>query len=651
VLAAALVAVGAYRGRRPWEFSRGAWLASAATAGIGAVGATAALIPSSWVGDANIVMPNGSHDAFYYVTEATWLTQHPINPVPDAGLLPGGGNATPAFTSMRISLQLPLRIGQPLVHAALGSVLRIDELHSTMPTIALWVALVSAAAFVSGRLLRMSVTTSLAFALVASSSAVFLQQAYQQNMDALLGVSLALLAGAACLAAIATRSPMWPASVVLTGLVGVYTEYAIYIVPMVLGALLLRRRGYRRAAVRAATILAVAVLLSPTTWRRGIGALLVDRSGDALSSPFFSDGWYGAIGRVVGTVAISGPVLMSRATLVFAALVVAGCLFSVVFDRHRLSWALLLGVGFGYVIYLASQGRGYTQFRAVTLFTPLVLLATFVGWSGAVKAVSRRLPPRTPLIRVGTVAGGLAMLAVLGLWPVLNVKSAVRVLDRGLAEHRHVTPDFDEAAQWVRTLGGRDGADVTVLVPDLFAQLWTTYELRDDRLVSYVSLRPDYSGFTRYWAGESDRYLLVGPGAAEDAASQTVVRSNSTFKLLDTQAGPVTVVSPVDLATWIPRADAAGVMTGPSTARFQLLRSRVAPSRAGLTFASPGAVAAVPITVLVEETGQKFPGLAGPGSTPVVVDLPPGQVVTLTASIDSAVPGSTLALTGVSHAS
>lgn len=651
-LAAVFVFMGVHRGRRPWAFSRQALLLSAATAAIGAVGAVVALIPNKWVGDASIVMPGSNHDGYFYVSESSWLTQHPITPVPDFGTVPGDGFAAPADFPMRSALSIPLRIGQPLVHAALGWVLRIDELHSTMPTIALWVALVAAAAFVAGRLLRVPVAFSLAFALVSSSSSVLLQQAFQQNMDSLLGVSLALLVVAACLAAVEARTPVWPASLVLVGLVGVYTEYAAYVAPMVLGGvLLLRRRGYRRPIVRAMKLFGIAVLISPTIWYRGVGALLVDRSGDSWASPFFSDGWYAAIGRVVGTTAVVGPQTGSRATFILAALIAVGCAFSVVFDRHRAAWAVLLVVGSSYVLYLTSEGRGYTQYRAVTLLLPLVLLAAVAGWSAAAAAASRFWPLTSPLVpgslvRIGVVGAGFAVVAV---WTVVNVRSAEHGLDRTAIERRHVTADFDEAAGWVEKFGGREGANVTALVPDLFTQLWTTFELRDDRLVSYVSLRPDYSGLTRYWAGESDRYLLVGVGAERDAAPETVVRSNHTFALLDTQAGPLTVASPIDQSQWSPHANADGVMTGPSTVRLTLLRSPAAPSRIGVTLGVPGAAHVVPIRLVVEATGREFLGEAGPGAKPVVVDLPPGQAATITASIDPNL-ASSLALIGVSNA-
>ncbi|MCR6491773.1 hypothetical protein [Cellulomonas sp. P24] len=646
VLSIVLVAVSVRRGRRPWDVSVRALALSAAVAGIGAIGAFVALTPNRWVGDASVVLPNENNDAFFYLSEASWLTGHPFSPVPTPGAVPGAGIGGPAFGPMLSALSSPLRIGQPLVHAALGTILRVDELHSTMPVMGLWVAAVAAAAFVAARLLRVPLAMSLGFAAVSTTSAVLIQQAFQQNMDSLLGVSLALLAGAACLAAVEARIPIWPAALLLVGLAGVYTEYALYVAPLILMGVVVRRRGaYRAAGLRALKVMGLAVLLSPTIWYRGVGALLVNRSGDSWGSPFFSDGNYTALARVVGTAPIQGPPGAGRATLLFAALIALGCLSAVILDRHRGGWLALLGVGVGYVVFLTVEGRGYTQFRAVMLLMPLVLLTSVVGWSALVRSLLRRLPPRAPIVRLGLVGAGLAMVA---MWAGLNIRSAVGGLDPALIERRHVTADYAQADKWVNALGGREGTDVTVMVPEMFAQLWTTYALRNDELVSYVSLRPDYSGLTSYWAGEADRYLLVGPGAVIDAAPRTVVDSNATLKLLDTQAGSVIAVSPLDLAEWGPHTDSQGVLTGPSVAHFSVERSPSAGTRVGFTFSARGATGPVPVHVVVKETGQEFTGDAGPGAAPVMVTLPASRTATLTVSLD---PQSyPLSLIGVSHA-
>ncbi|NMR20860.1 hypothetical protein [Cellulomonas fimi] len=639
-VAVALVVVGLRRSRRPWRSAAGGWAGAAVGLLVGSVGAAVALLPSAWVGDGRAMSPNASHDIYYYVAEAAWLAENTLASVPEPGAVPGAGNAVPADVPMRSSLILPLRIGQPMVHAALGELTGQGALGTAMVVMALWVLLVAPAALVTGRLLRLGRGASTALALVSVTSAILLQQVYQQNVDALLGVSLALLTVGTCIAAAERRLALWPAALTMAGLVGVYTEYALFVVPAVAGGILLRRpAGLGRRLARLLAVVGVAVLVAPTSWWRGIGVLLVQRDADALGSPFFSDGWYAAVSRVVGTSAIAGPLTGSRATLPLVLLVVLGWVLAVLLDRYRGAWLLLLGVGLGYIGFLTVEHRGYSQMRSASLLLPLLLVVTVAGWSALLRSLrrSRRVP------RAARVAVASGLVLSVAVWAFVNLRSAPAGLDRGYAASRHVDETYDEAAAWVDELGGREGEDVTVAAPDFVHQLWLSHLLRDDELVSYVSLRPDYLGVQSYWAGESDRYVLVGPGAALDATGGTVVEQNERFTLVDMSAGPVVVTVPRELVSWVPYAQPDGSMIGPDGGDVAVLRSAGTTGAVELMLGvseGPG----TPVRVTVAETGRSVTGaVGGTGVGTVVVDLAALPVATL--DVDLGADGVTSATT------
>ena len=644
-LAAAVVCVAVLRGRRPWRLGVVAAGLAALTLVIGMIGGLVALIPSFWVGDGRAMSPNPSHDVYYYVAESAWLQDHPISPPPNAGAFPGLGNSVPAFAPMAASLRVPLRIGQPMVSAALDTLTGTSAIASAMAVTALWVLLVAPSAFVAARLLRVRRGPALAVALVSVTSALLLQQAYQQNTDALLGVGLALLTLAACVAAAESRIPVWPAAVALAGLVGVYTEVGVFVGPAIIAGILLRRpRGAVRRLQRAAVVVGLAVLLAPTAWARGVGTLLVRRDGDALDSPLFSDGWYPSLGRVVGTSSLAGAITPSRATVVLVALLVAGWLLAVVLDRYRGAWSVLLASGLGYVTLLTVGHHGYSQLRAVSLLMPLLLFTSGAGWAAGLRQLRGVGRGR----RVLHMALAVCLVLSVAVWARVNVRSAPAGLDRAYAESRHVDLSFDEAASWVADVGVSRGADVTVLAPDLFDQMWLAYALRQYALVSYVSLRPDYLGTGSYWAGESDRYLVIGKGAALDAPSAGVVESNGRFTLIDTKAGAVVAAVPTDAASWYPFA-VGHAMVGPDEGRFTIVRSAGVSGAVDLELAVPAETRLV--DVVVEQTGRSVRAEAVNGRVSARVDL--GSLSTAIVRVDLDGDGVTshgqFGLEGVSH--
>ncbi|MBO3083834.1 hypothetical protein [Cellulomonas fengjieae] len=659
VVAAVLVVVGVRRGTSPWRVDLSAVGLAVLLVGIGAIGAAVALLPSAWAGDGRALSANDSGDVFFYVAESAWMGDHPISPVPEPGAVPGEGNATPADVPLRAALAFPLRVGQPLVHAALGAVTGQPAVGSVMGVMALWIALLAPAAFVSGRLLRLGRLASMLLAAVCATSAVVVQQSYQQNVDALLGAGLALLTIGAVMAATERRLPLWPAALVTAALAGVYTEYALFVVPAVLGAVLLRRpRGLGRRAGRLLAVLGMAVAMAPTSWVRGVQALTLPRAGDGFGSPLFSDGWFAAVSRVVGTAALAepvgaaGPNLGTALVVVLAATLVLGWVLALVLDRHRGMWFALLAVGLGYLGFLTAEHRGYTQVRAASVLLPLLLLASAAGWSTLGARLRRAARVRTG----GTARSALAPRLVTGLTAtltaivvvavVVNVRSAPDGIDRGRLPERHVDATYDEAARWVDEDGGEGGQGVTVLAADLFSQMWLAHALREDPLVSYVSLRPDYLGMTTYWAGEQDPFLLVGPGAFLDADPAAVVAQNDRFRMVDLGAAPAVAAVPLDLPTWSPYAQADGSMIGPDGGKITVVRSPGLTGPVELELAAAGA-GEVRATVL--ETGQVARADIVDGRALVPVELGDASIATIQLDVgaEGAEPTQQLALIGV----
>lgn len=653
IVAVALVAIAVRRGLRPWRYSRRAIVVACLVLAAGVVGATVALTPTTWVGDGRAMSVNASHDIYYYVAESTWLLDHPISPGPEFGQVPGVGNATPADNPMRAALAAPLRIGQPMVQAALMAATGQQPVDSVMVLTALWVLLVAPAAFVAMRLLRVRVGPAFAIAAASAGSALLVQQYYQQNVDALLGVSLALLTLSACVAAAERRVPVPLAALALAALITVYTEYSLFVAPAVLAGILFRRTRFVDAVRRAAAVVGLAVALAPTAWIRAFDVLPADRSGDTAGSPLFSDGRYLAVSRFVGAAPLTG-VSPSRTAALLVGLLVLGWVVAVVLDRYRWMWLTLLTVGGGYLAFVTAEGRGYTQMRSASLLMPLLLLASGAGWAALLRrlrlARTRAAEPDRLLRGAERVVTIVLVLGATG-FTIVNLRSALTGLDPDYATSRHVDGTFDELGDWVAELGGSDGAEVTVLVPDLFTQIWAAGALREEPLVAYPALRIDYLGLTSYWGGESDRFLVIGPGAHVVADPEAVVKRNQRFELVDLSSGPVVATAPLGLQDWWHAAGPEGEMTGPDLGSILVLRSTSATETPALVLSAPGGPVDVLLTVV--ETGATTRAVLDADETLVPVDL--DGLASATVTVDLAADGltspGTFALNGVTDGS
>lgn len=654
-VALALVVVALARGTRPWRVDPRALGTVAMLLAVGGAAAATALLPHVWVGDGRAISANGSHDLYYYAAESTWLLENPIGTWPDVGDVPGAGTSTPADYPMYAALRTPLRIGQPMVQAALLAATGRSAVEGIGVLTAVWVLIAAPGAYAAARLLRVRPRPALAVAVVCGTSGLLVQQAYQQNVDSLLGVGLAVLALAACVAAVERRVPVPLAALVLAAVVAVYTEYATFLAPAVLAGVLLRRPLRRAVLARAGALVALAVVMAPTAWARGVGVLLVDRSADDGFSPLADEGFWPAAARMVGAMPLTGTAA-SRAAIGFLALLVLGWVGAVLADRYRAMWAVLLVVGLGYVAWLTLEGRGYTQMRAAVLLAPLLLLASGVGWAAVLERLRGRVrarpgpgapdPGRAALAWRAAAAGLAASAAV---FAVVNLRYAPLGLDRSEVAFRHVDSTFDEIAAWVAADGGPRGEDVTAIVPDLFTQVWTAGALRGADLVAYPALRPDYLGRTSHWAGEADRYWLVGPGAQLDADDGALVATNARFAWVDTAGGRAVAATPQDAAHWFHRVDADGGLAGPDLGRVLVLRSPDASTTPALVLAAPGATDDVAVLVTVLDTGEQVRAVVDADGEPVPVPVGAARtaVVEIDLEADGRDSGLTLTLRGV----
>ena len=211
------VAIGAVvlavvRKSRFWVFSRGNIVVAVACWLIGGVAAMVALIPNLMVGDARVISANSSHDAFYYAAESSWLRDYAMLPGPGIESTPALSDLVPTYGPGSRVLLPSAADGPADGGSAITVVLGRDELSTTMPIIALWVMLVSGAAFVAGRLLRLRIAAASDSRSPLCRPALLINQAYSQNADSLLGISFAVCTVGAVIAAAQGRSPRWPAA-------------------------------------------------------------------------------------------------------------------------------------------------------------------------------------------------------------------------------------------------------------------------------------------------------------------------------------------------------------------------------------------------------------------------------------------------------
>lgn len=595
--ALALIVVGFLR-HRSWSF--GGWRAFAwwaAAVGIGTIGALMSWLPSFRAHTALVVQPTLSNDAFYYVSVSRWLNDNPITQLPSIGTNPLTGLDSPAFGPAFDSLNTGLRVGQELVQAALSSLTGLQPVEAFSPWLGLWVLLLPGAAWVFGAAFGLRPITRLALGGLLATSLSLAFQVFNQNADSILGIAfLPLVIGLV----VATLSPsprpdqdapqqpqpnlgvpLWLAAGALSALVGTYTEFVPFLGMTLVSVVLIRPlRDWRRTLTRAIALVGVAVLMAPLVWWRAVKSLLFvggvtsNGGGDVVKLDELGRLFLGPYLAVVeGTDVTTYGTATVVAVWILIALLGTGALLAV-FWRYSRGYAVGAVIVSAVIVFvIANKGNLYISGRAVDMVTPLLIMAAVLGWSALIELV-RRSAPRVPRTLVSVVALGLVVL-MMGT----GARVATRHIDATVTSIRAVTDDYNEAADWIDSVGGESGEHVTVAVATLFEQLWLSDQLADRPDVSYVNLRGDLGyradlTMESFWAGEADRFVLVGPGAVVDDDAAAVLEKNSTFTLLD-MTQPATVVVPVvDDRNWTWTLDGAGHLTSSTSAELEILSGR-----------------------------------------------------------------------------
>lgn len=623
VLCLGLVLLARRRAERPFWFGRSALpdLAVSCVLSMGAL--VVGLVPTHWVGDNRAASSGDSLDIFYYTAEADWLESHAAVPGPQIIPAQGAHLDSFAFEPMQKTLEAHLRFGQPAVHAALNTVMRMDAWSTVTPMALLWLLLIAPAAFVGARLFGLGRIAAAFVGLVTVSSATVSSQFAAGNVDGLLGVSVALLAVVLGGSAIAGRVPVWLGALLVAGVIAIYTEYAVLVAPaLALAVLTPSLRQVGRRVARAAGVAGAAVIVTPYATADAARSLAVSRGGDGHDwvSPFFSDGLHAAVARALGFAAFR-EVPPSSDLLVYGAavVVVLGGLSALVLLPQR---AVLIGLVLsgGYLVASATIDRsGYLQLRAVQLTSPL---AWFVAGLGLALLAHRvRLCHRRIWAALLAALVGLA-------WSAPNLVNAYQGLSPGVVVSRHPDISYDQAAQWVRDVGPEN---VTLMVPDITIDVWMMYALRHLDGVNYPVVQSSYLGGLPDDDGSHRRYALLGPGAWL-VKPETVVRRNQRFRLVDLDAG-ATVVTPTNMGFgWNPFVGGGNIMNGTDGNQLLVVSG---PAGAGAlrlrintqAFAGRRLVATVDGSVVGEVVG-------GVGLTDLVVDLKRRTRATIRLDVD-----------------
>jgi hypothetical protein len=633
-----------------------------------------ALAPSLMLHDSRIVSATVNHDAFWYVSVDSWFQDHTLLETPHIAMAPDvPGHAVEDVPGVLadgpavVAQTTPMRVGHDLVQAALNVATGTSPVVTFSPWLAAWVLLVPGGCVAAVSLLRLHRGFGLAAGVLIASSHVLVVQVYNQNAASVLGVALAPLALAGVVAALDRRAPVLLAGVLLSGLIGIYTEYTPFVAPALVGATLLRRRDLRGAVVRAAGVVAAAVLVAPYVWVRAIQSLFgSSRAVEAVSdSPFRDAPAEVILNRLVGVGPVDAGVTPSNVALVLGSLVVLGCVLAIGLSRFRGLWIGMLAVGLPFIVWLSVGQLGYTQRRSIDIVHPLVLVMAVIGWGELLRRITARRDPGPP--RAGAPAGdendgetepgtrlidpvpaggsrtagatllaspviagvlsepvttrvvrrtrpqlpvvviSLGLLATTLVWAGMNARSNLHSFVESDLARRHVDDTFSDAAQWVRDVGGREGQDVSVLVPSFFEQQWIAYELADEARVEYPGVRPSYLRTESYWRGGTDRFLLIGKGVQFDADPGVVVFANARFQMLDLSRGAAVVLAPHALTSWNTEVRGDGGFTTLGSAKALVLRS-------------PSAEEDVAITLRAEFPVPFDATVSAPGQAPVVVD-------------------------------
>ncbi len=613
VVSLVLLAVAAWRGRAPWRVGRSGWTGL----GLGLLAAAPGVLVASWpslqAGTSRILYAATNLDSIYYAGEDAWFSEHSLLEQPVVGAGPGEGSAVPIEMPAQTAWALPLRIGQVLLTSASQSLTGQDQMTGFMPSLAVWVAVGGGAWLVALRLCGADRRTAAAGSLLISSLLLTTRSAFDQHADSLLGMSLVGLAVATYLGALRTM-PRWPAAVMLAGLVGIYTEYLTFIGPPLALATLLPLRAWRSRLVRGLQVVLIAVLVSLPLWWWAVRAVAYmlsgSHGGDDFFSPFMDPDPWLSVQRGLG---VTG-VYETGASWVGGALVAAGLVLAVgaalVLGPYRSAVALALLLAAAQVAMATLGERGYLQDRVVTLAGPLVAAVAVLGIAYGLRRLDHSRP------RWATAVLALAMVWMIGA-AAANLATGLRSSDDIPDPAFLPTDNYQRLAGWVAEHGGDDGEQVTVAVSDLISQSWVQYALRDQREVAYLSVQPSYAAPERYWGGELDPRVLVGPGVVWDAPDTAVEEQAARFRLLDTAAAGLAVAAPATMTSWAVHVPRDGYPTALDGAEITLLHRGTKAVELTLT---PVSGAAETGALVVDGRPRRV--VVGPEPTAVRIGLP-----------------------------
>lgn len=525
---------------------------------VGAVPVLLALTPARGVG-ATALQPSSSNDAYDYVAISAWLLDHSILQPPSVASGP------PAWHIVAFQMRVVnLRVGQELYGAAVAGTLGRDPIQTWYVVTAGWLLLLPGTAIAAFRSLGLGRVVGLLAGGFAAFSAVVIEQVFNSNSDAALGVAIAPLAVALVAVYVEWRRelpspfehgspPLWLAAAAAAALPAVYTEYLPLLIPAVVLFLVARPpQQLARAAGRGLVLMAAALVLAPLAWYRSVNSFLLSSgiSANDLPSPFLGP-MKTVAGRVAGVVTFDQVVAASD--WMVPVLVGGGALgvgLAVALSPARRLFACLLLSILAIVAALSSSLHyfPYGQFRAVVVGLPIAIMIAVAGYAELVRRVG---VTRTPRVAVAALLACLVALG--GVFLSANLR-ATRVFGAYDISHRHVDRDFQVMSAWAHRVAGPDGANLSVLVPDHFDQVWSMYVLRDLPKANFPFLYSDYTSDQplQFNDGRLRPYAVVGADAFVDAAPGVVVGRTNRFLLLDLTRGSAAValgavnVSPVE---------------------------------------------------------------------------------------------------------
>lgn len=569
---------------------------------VGAVPVLLALGPARGVG-ATVVQPSPNNDAYEYVAVSDWLLDHRVLQPPPGLVEP------PAWGKINLHLNSGLRVGQELYGAAVAQALQRDPIQTWYVVTAGWLLLLPGTVLAAFDTLRMRRLTGLIAGIVASLSALVVGQVLNSNSDAALGITIAPLTVALTARYVDDRSeleaksgvdppPIWLPAASAAALSAVYTEYLPLLIPaLVLFVLARPLRRVPRAVLAGAAVLVLAVVIAPLAWYRSALSFATTTAATlAIPSPYLDHAGTVA-GRVLGFVTYDQVVRASNWKVVlFVTVGVVGVGLAVTLAPARRLFACVLIACLGIIVALSTPVHyyPYAQNRAVVVTVPLVLVMAVAGFGALLPRLATTRIPRPALAAVLVVLVGAG-----ALFTGLNLRTTTVSASYDIS-HRTVDGNFQTMSDWAHRVGGPDGENLSILIPNHFDQVWSMYYLRDLHRANYPFLYSDYTNIPplQFDDGRLRRYAVVGSDAFVDAAPGVVVGRTPRFLLLDTARGSAIVAFGVENADPIQQSGAQATQWMQDDPSLMVAHTPDV-RQATLTLAANPAVGTMPVSAAV----------------------------------------------------